>query len=268
MYWCTAACVAGVSASVHTSIVVGPYYGARLCCAEPWLGMRSKVALPALCQVLHSTSVFVNHKFRWKNKELCWQHVSGDQAPTLSRQKDLLCSPSPKQQDLCTSCVYFSFGDVCWHSFISFIFHGIMHMWASVCLFTDCCLWLTGGILRPGGWYLTSLSVWVKIQKVRQDFEVNQARERGCHSLNFLLIHILCSHDFAICTFAVESDDPVWEENGVCDRKGPYSMELCRLEWGGSPSVRLWVNRGVGKIRIRMICGSHLLVNRLSSSRG
>lgn len=72
---CAAACVAAVPAPVHTSAVVRPSQGARLSCAEPWLGLGREVALPGACGVLHSTMVFAWPQIKGAKKLPCRHDV-------------------------------------------------------------------------------------------------------------------------------------------------------------------------------------------------
>ena len=126
---------------------------AVLCWAEPWLEVGGEVALPAVCEVLHSTPVFAQPQIQGgKQATVLTPCVSGDQGQMLSRQKDLTCSPSPEHQDLCTSWVYFSLGDVYCHYFIPFTFHWTLRMWALLFSCAACCLWLIRGIFKA--WWL------------------------------------------------------------------------------------------------------------------
>lgn len=155
MYWSAAACVAAVPAPVHSSAVVGPSHGVRLCCAKPWLGLGGGFTW-CLWGPLQHQGVCTTTNQGSKDVTVQTWRVSGEQGQKLSWLKHLPCSPGLECFDLCISWVYFSLGDVYYHYFMLFTFHGTLYMWALVFLCAACCSWLIGGVLRFSGWYLTS----------------------------------------------------------------------------------------------------------------
>lgn len=180
-------------------------------CAESWLGLGGEVALPVVCGVLRSTTVFAQPQIQGNKQAtvLTWC-VSGDQRSMLLWQKDLSCSLgdwTPGFMDILgvflPGCCLLS------------LFYTLNLLWnfAHVSVgISVCCLLLMAHWRCFKAWWLvsTSLSIWVKIQKESQDSEVAQARQRGCRSLHFLIICVLHCHDFAFCTFAMDLHHSMW----------------------------------------------------------